>query len=239
MTTRVYTMPVSHPAAAAEAMLAYKRIPHRAIRFKPGFHSPLVRLAGFERFTVPALEMDGRKVQGSRAIARHLESVKPDPPLFPADPDERARVEDAERWGEQVLQPLPRRLFRYLILTSEPARVWMGTDVLHIPAPRVMGRLFMPVIRRLAEISHADEAGTRAALAELPALLDRVDELIAAGTIGGARPNAADFQILAAVRVLLEFEDLGWLVHGRPSVAPARRLYPRWVGPIPRALPVP
>jgi hypothetical protein len=67
-----------------------------------------------------------------------------------------------------------------------------------------------------------------------PALLDRVDELIAAGTIGGAEPNAADFQILSTVRVLLEFSDLTGQVEGRPSAAAAKRLFPRWDGPIPQ-----
>jgi glutathione S-transferase len=43
----------------------------------------------------------------------------PEPPLFPADPDRRAAVEEAERWGERVLQPVPRQLFRYLIVTNE------------------------------------------------------------------------------------------------------------------------
>ena len=238
MTTRVYSMPISHPAAAVEAMLAHKRIPHRAVRLTPGMHPVLVRLAGFEGHTVPALEMGGRRVQGSRDIARHLDAVRPDPPLFPADPEERARVEEAERWGERVLQPIPRRLFRHLMLTSEDARVWLARDILHMPAPRAMTRLFMPAVRRLAEISHADEEGTRHALAALPGMLDRVDELVADGTIGGERPNAADFQVLAAVRVLLEFDDLGGTLEGRPSVPVARRLYPTWAGPIPPGLPV-
>jgi glutathione S-transferase len=66
-----------------------------------------------------------------------------------------------------------------------------------------------------------------------------VDALIADGTIGGQAPNAADFQILSAVRVLLEFEQLGHLLDGRPSVPPARRLFPRWEGPVPPLLPTP
>ena len=71
-------------------------------------------------------------------------------------------------------------------------------------------------------------------LARSPALLDHVDALIAEGTIGGAEPNAADFQILASVRVLLEFEDLGQL-RGRPAVRRRRaaRSIPDWLGPIP------
>ena len=96
----------------------------------------------------------------------------------------------------------------------------------------------LPVIRRLAELSHANEAKVREALTGLPAQLDEVDRLIAAGTIGGDLPNAADFQVLSTVRVLLEFEELAELMEGRASVPLARRLYPLWPGPAPRGLPV-
>jgi len=238
MATRVYVIPISNPSAAGAAMVRHKRIPHRVVTLMPGFHPVLVRMAGFERHTVPALEVDGRKVQGSRQIARFLDQLAPDPPLFPRDPEARARVEVAERWGERVLQPVPRRLFRYLMLTQSSARIWMGSEIMRLPGAAAIAPLFMPVIRRLAAISHAEDAGVRASVERLPELLDQVDDLIADGTIGGAEPNAADFQILASVRVLLEFEDLGGVLAGRPSVPSARRLYPDWPGPIPPGLPV-
>lgn len=238
MAARVYVMPVSNAAAAGAAMVAHKGIEHRVVNLMPGLHPLLVRFAGFERFTVPALEIDGRKVQGTREIARFLDALRPDPPLFPADPGRRARVEEAERWGEQVLQPVPRRLFRYLMLTTHSVRMWMGTEVMRVPVPRLMVVLFMPAVRRLAAISRAEEAVVREDLARLPELLDHVDGLIADGVIGGAEPNAADFQILASVRVLLEFEDLAQLVEGRPCEAAARRRFVSWAGPIPRGLPV-
>lgn len=237
MTAHIYVMPISNAAAAGAAMIAHKGIPHRVVRLMPGLHPLLVRFAGFERFTVPALELDGQKVQGSRRIARFLDELQPDPPLFPADPDLRAHVEEAERWGEAVLQPVPRRLFRHLLLSSESARLWMGSEVMHMPAPRVMAVLFMPVIRQLAEISRADERQVREDLERLPELLDHADELIADGTIGAAEPNAADFQILASIGVLLAFADVAQLVRGRPCAAAARRLYPDWP-PIPSGLPV-
>jgi glutathione S-transferase len=234
--TRLYVMPISNAAAAGAAMVAHKRIPHRLVRLMPGLHPLLVRIAGFEGFTVPALELDGRKLQGSRRIARFLDEVRPEPPLFPAEPERRARVEEAERWGEQVFQPVPRRLFRHLLLTSSSAREWMGTEVMHLPAPRVLAVLFMPVIRQLARISRAYGPRVRQDIAELPGLLDHVDGLIAAGTIGGPEPNAADFQILASVSVLRAFTDLAHQVRGRPCEAAARRLYPDWP-PIPGGLP--
>ncbi len=238
MAARIYVISISHPSAAGVAMLRHKRIPHRVIRLMPGMHPMLVRFAGFERHTVPALELDGRTVQGSRAIVRFLDELRPEPPLFPADPAERAAVEEAERWGERVLQPVPRRLFRYVLVTSGTAREWMGTEVMRVPAARLVQVLFMPAIGALARVSHADEATVRETLVRLPGLLDRVDALIAEGTIGGERPNAADFQILSGVRVLLEFEDLAGLGEERPCATAARRLFPDWEGPIPGDLPL-
>jgi glutathione S-transferase len=237
MPTRLYVMPISNAAAAGAAMVAYKRVPHRLVRLIPGLHPVLVRFAGFEGFTVPALELDGHKVQGSRRIARFLDEVSAERPLFPLDPEQRTRLEEAERWGDQVLQPVPRRLFRHLLLVNEDARHWMGTEILHMPAPRVLAALFMPVIRQLARKSRADDAGVREDIARLPQLLDHVDALIADGTIGAAEPNAADFQILASVSVLRAFADLGHEVRGRPCEAAARRVYPYWPA-IPSGLPV-
>jgi glutathione S-transferase len=132
-----------------------------------------------------------------------------------------------------------RRLFRYLLTKSPETRTWMGADVMHMPAAGLLQWAFMPAIWALARNSHADEATVRETLTRLPGLLDHVDALIAEGTIGADQPNAADFQILAGVRVLLEFEDLRDIVEGRPSGDPARRLFPEWIGPIPGELPPP
>jgi glutathione S-transferase len=56
-----------------------------------------------------------------------------------------------------------------------------------------------PVIRAAARVNHADDEHVRADLAGLPALVDHVDSLLRAGTIGGAQPNVADFQIATAI----------------------------------------
>ena len=66
-----------------------------------------VRLLGFPGATVPALRIDGRRVQGSLEISRFLDSFVASRPLFPAEPEARRAVEEAERWGEQTLQPIP------------------------------------------------------------------------------------------------------------------------------------
>ena len=67
----------------------------------------------------------------------------------------------------------------------------------------------------------------------LPAQLDRVDRLIAEGVIGGPEPNAADFQIAATLRVLMNYEDLAPAFEGRPSAALADRLMPSYPTSVP------
>lgn len=234
MSARLYVTPLSNPAAAGAAMLAYKGVAHRVVRLPLAAHPLLVRLAGFPGWTVPALELDGLKVQGTLEISRALDDLRPDPPLFPSEPESRTRVEEAELWGERSLQPVPRRILRWAALQDASLRRWLAAEVMRTPAPRLTAALAKPIVWRLAAVSEAEEHVVREDVRHLPELLDRVDALLAGGTIGASTPNAADFQILATVRVLLEFQSLEHLTGGRPSEAAARRLYPRWVGPIPR-----
>lgn len=64
---------------------------------------------------MPALRIDGKRVQGTTAIAHELDRLVPEPALFPADPKARAEVEEAERWGDEVLQAVPRRIIWNLL----------------------------------------------------------------------------------------------------------------------------
>src|SRR6185295_18466602 len=50
------------------------------------------------------------KVQGSLNISRELDRIQPDPPLFPADPEKRRKVEEAEAWGDGAPQDIPRTI---------------------------------------------------------------------------------------------------------------------------------
>ena len=229
---RLYVIRLSNPSAAARGMLDHKRVSYRLVRLPPGMHPLLLRLAGFPRGTVPALEIDGRRLQGSLDISRALDELRPDPPLFPSDPELRARVEAAERWGEAELQEIPRRAFRFALTQDRELRRWLSEEIIGLPAPGLLADAGLPVIRLLA--AGADEERVQGDRERLPGLLDRVDELIAEGTIGGDVPNAADFQVLSTVRVLLESSEAARAVDGRPCEAAARRLFPDWDGgPIP------
>ena len=233
---RLYALNVSHPSVAAHLMLARKRIDHRVLNIQPGLHPLVVRMAGFRGNTVPALLIDGRRVQGSLAISRALEELEPLPPLFPADADARRAVEEAEAWGERELQPMPRRMYRWGLSRNRDLRRRL-LEVSGMPAPGITAALNGPLARAFASAIDADDNAVRRDLRELPAMLDHVDGLIAEGVIGNADPNAADFQIATTLRVMLSFDDLAPMVDWRPAGALARRLVPEWPDEVPRFLP--
>ena len=106
---KLYVIPASHPSRTAAMMLDAKGIPFKRVDLMPVISKGRLRLAGFEGITVPALKLNGTKVQGSKEIARELDRIQPEPPLFPSDPQARSEVEAAEAWGDETLQAVARR----------------------------------------------------------------------------------------------------------------------------------
>lgn len=235
---RLYGIALSHPVIAVRGMLEHKRLSHRYVELLGGSHPLQLFARGFRGPTVPALELpDGSRVQGSLAIARALEALTPHPSLYPAEPGPRAAAEEAERWGEAVLQPIPRRLIRWGLRHSLRQRQWFAEVATPLPAPAVVGIALTPVVPVFTWQAGASEERVRNDLAELPSLLDEVDRLLADGVIGGEDLGAADFQIAATVRALAAMGDVGRLVAGRPAEAFARRVVPIYPN-VPAALPV-
>jgi glutathione S-transferase len=220
----LYGTPPSPPSHAARLMLEHKGLDHRTVWLLPGLWPALLRTRGFRGGTVPAMKIDGRRLQSSRAISRALEETKPDPPLFPADPERRVQVEEAERWGDETLQDVPRRIIRWLAVHRPETKVMIARDV-GIPLPRFAAWINTPSARHLARKVDAD-ASVEEAIASLPEVIGHVDELIAAGVIGGEAPNAADFQIAPSVRSLLNVKDLDPATEGHPATELAMRLLP-------------
>jgi glutathione S-transferase len=240
MTVVLYWMAISHPSQAARRMLDLKEVDYEVVDVLPLNQRVHLRLAGFRGGTVPALKLDGVKVQGSCQISRILDERWPEPPLYPDDPEARARVEQAERWGEEQLQPVPRRLFRFAASQSHDLRRRLARAQ-RMPAPGLVAVAMQPAVAYYARTVEADgrratEAGARADLTALPAMLDRVDALLADGTLTLDPPNAATLQILATVRLLDAFEDLHDHVGAHACAAPARELFADYPARLPRCL---
>jgi len=234
---KLYSISVSHPARAAGLMLAYKGIEHEIVDIPPGMQRVLLRLHGFRGATVPAIKIDGRRVMGTLNISRVLDEVQAEPPLFPADPQRRAAVEEAERWGEAELQPPPRNIFRWAVTRDAELRRALA-EATGMPAPGVAAKLSQPMGWYFSRVvSGSTDESIRSDLAAMPGQIDHVDELIAAGVIGTEQPNAADFQIATSLRVLLNFPQLRPLIEGRPAEELAMRVAPRFGGKLPIKLP--
>jgi len=232
----LYSMEISHPARAAGLMLEHKGLEYKLVNIPTGMQPFALRAVGFRGATVPAMKINGRKVQGSMQIARVLDESRPEPPLFPADPEARRAVEEAETWGESVYQSVPRRIFRHIAAQDTELRAWLAEDA-GFPLPKVTARLSQPLSSWLARTVGADADQVRADLRELPAHLDRVDALIAAGTIDGESLNAADFQIGTTTRSILTLQPLRKMVAGRPAERHALRVAPDFGDEVPLILP--
>jgi glutathione S-transferase len=233
---KLYSMSISHPARAAGLMLRHKGIKPQIVNFAPASQQLLMRVHGFRHGTVPGIKLDGRRIQGSLEISRALEEAQPEPPLFPADPERRAAVEDAERWGERVYQPVPRRIFRWAVTTDRDLRSEIARRS-GTPAPGIASFLFWPVSQIYLRFEGGGESTARADVSALPDHLAHVDELIAAGTLNGEELNAADFQIGTTTRVLLNFSQLRPLLEGRPAAEHAMRVIPDFGVDLPVRLP--
>jgi glutathione S-transferase len=244
----LYVIPGSHACRSAMLMLEHKRISYRRVDILTLTHPVVVRLLGFDAGgqtrsaggrrtlglrlgdrlgTVPALAANGDRISTNHRIARYLDERHPEPALFPADPAQRAAVEEAESWANETLQMAARRIpgtaavrdpttfaraagngrLGYLLYKRELVR--------RVIFPWILGRIFVSGPAREREI-----------LAELPPMLDRIDAWIADGVLGGSELNAADFMVAPSLALILYRPDVRPKFEGRPALALVDRLLP-------------
>jgi glutathione S-transferase len=241
MNVKLYSIPGSHPATAARAMLELKGIDYRRVDLPPVVSRVMMRALGFPGNRVPALKIDGRKVQGSRNVSRELDVIAPEPPLFPFDPEQRAAVEEAERWGDEEFQQMPRTISWWALKRHKNDQVSFLKEAgpiarLGMPA-KIAVATSGPIVRVAIRLNDSTDETVQKTLASMGPALDHVDSLIARGVIGGPQPNAADFQIGASVALLRTFEDVRDAIDDRPAAELARRLYPWYPGHVHASFP--
>jgi len=237
MDARLYVIPGSHPSAATQRMLEAKGIAYKRVDLMPVISKPALRALRFPGNTVPAMKLDGRRIQGSRAIAAELDRVAPEPPLYPADATARAAAEQAERWGDLDLQaPVRRIVWNAFRRDRAPMASFAHGARLGIPTGLAV-KTGGPLVAAAARINKASDENVRADLAALPGMLQRIDDWIADGVLGGESPNAADLQIAGSIRLALTLDDLRPAIEPRPAGKLATRFIPDFPGRIPPILP--
>ena len=228
----LYVLPGSHPCAAVQAALALKGIDYRRVDLLP-IVSVAVGTLRWGGPTVPGMRVDGQRILGSRTIMRKLDELAADPPLLPpVGAPERDAVLEAERWGDEVFQSVPRRILDVGFLRT-PACMESYAGDAKMPLPRPMLRPGLPLTARLmARKNKATDDAARADIAALPGQLDQVERWMAEGVLGGEAPNAADLQIGSTIRLLRTIGDVRPMIESRPA-ARLTRYFPRMVGAVP------
>ena len=74
-------------------------------------------------------------------------------------------------------------------------------------------------------------------IAILPEMLQRIDDWIAEGVLGGEELNAADFQLAPSLRLAMSLDDLRPAIESRPAGELALRVVPDYPGRVPAVLP--
>ena len=69
MRARLIGVPGSHPAVSAELMLRHKGIEYTRVDLPNITHRAILPLMRYRGFTVPVINLDGRKVSGTMRIA--------------------------------------------------------------------------------------------------------------------------------------------------------------------------
>jgi glutathione S-transferase len=106
----LWQIDISHYSEKVRWALDYKAVPHDRHAPIGGYHMALALfLTRGRHYTLPVIELDGRRIGDSTAIIAALEQQHPDPPLYPTDLSERRRALALEDWFDEHLGPPIRR----------------------------------------------------------------------------------------------------------------------------------
>lgn len=210
-----------------EAAIRLKGLPYERVDLPITGEHParMQEIYGEGNTTVPGVLVDGEPIHGSRAILARLEAIEPEPALYPSD-----EVREAERWGDEELQDLGRRLpWGALHFRPELLAAIGGGEPLDGPGTDYAIRFIHGAwgYHRISAARLAED------LAGLPEKIEHIEELARSGMIGGEAANAADLQIGATIRVLLRIADLGALLADTAAERIALRHFPAGKGGLP------
>jgi glutathione S-transferase len=246
---KLYVISGSHACRTGMLVLEHKGISYRTVELPTGAHPMAVRILGFpghpepirtvdgstpgplamlDRLgTVPALRYGEQRIQTNTEIIRFLEGVKPDPPLYPADPVLRAKVEEAQRWGDEPFQMAARRITLAAGVSGAAALYEGGARGRLGPLLSKNGPMRAMVSNIAGRVTFkASGANEAAQLAALPAMLDSIDSWIADGVLNGETLNAADYTIAPSLALLSYRLDVRGDIERRPAYALLERVLP-------------
>ena len=162
--------------------------------------------------------MDGEGIGDSTEIIRRLEERFPDPPLYPADPDERRRALELEDYFDEELGPYVRRMAYHHMVTEPDLLVELASHQIQYGHRAMMG-VNKRVLRLFLDVRFSTDSPEKAREAErrVVAALDRLDsELDGREYLAGDRFSVADLTASALLYPFVLPPESPW----RPSRLP-------------------
>src|SRR5215211_2173106 len=198
----LWHLKVSHYNEKARWALDYKQVPHVRRAAPAGRHQPIARRLTGGR-TLPVLLLDREAIGDSTRIIAALERRHPEPPLYPADPDDRRRALELEDFFDEELGPYSRLLAIHHLLPE--ARLFLGAFAPDLRGlVRVTTQVGFPLLRRRITAGfRIDDVGVAEAYGMVRAAGERFRAALQpSGYLVGDRFTVADLTLAALVAPL-------------------------------------
>jgi glutathione S-transferase len=242
----LWHFPISHFNEKVRWALDWKGMPHVRRALGATYFPRALLASGQPR--LPILFLDGRAVFDSTRIIAELEARRPQPPLYPADSEDRRRALALEDFFDEHLGPPIRTALLGPVFERDPGA---AIDVLTTgmaPANASMMRAVVPVFRAFYRSRHAiNDATIAASRGQIAAGLDRIErELQPSGYLVGDRFSVADLTAAAFLAILVMPPEMQYpparplpadvaayvdTLADRPAFAWVRDMYRRHRGP--------
>ena len=206
MAVILWQLQISHYNEKVRWALAYKRIPHERRAPMPGMHRlhALALTRGREE-RLPVVKLEGaRPVGDSTAIIAALERYKPEPALYPRDPEARRRALELEEYFDEEVGPRVRRLFFHRMLPDREATldaVMQDAGRFRRAVARATTPAARALIRRDIGVDDDRAAEALAGVRDAMELLER--EIGPGGYLVGDRFTVADLSAAALMTPVL------------------------------------
>lgn len=178
----LWQLEISHYSEKARWALAHKGVKHRRRSPLPGGHMAIaLGLTRGEAKTFPVLQLEGRAIHDSTAIVAAIEQRYPDPPLYPADPEQRRRALELEEFFDEELGPYTRLLPFHELINEPEMFAQVASEA--VPGPLGQAKGFIGLYARTytsLRFGANDKAKAEIARGKIVAAMDRLDAELAA-----------------------------------------------------------
>jgi glutathione S-transferase len=219
----LWHLEISHYNEKVRWALDYKGVAHVRRAVTPalqGFTARRLRAGS----TVPVLQLNGRAIGDSTKIIEEIERRWPEPPLYPADPEERSRALDLEDYfDERCGHDLRRVLFNDNLAEPEKflAMVY-GIDDPRLGLLKTISPLFCQVVKRRFRIRPETVEESRE---KVRAAFDKVEaEVGPSGCLVGESFTVADLTAASILALIVMPPQFPYIkLHPDERTAQSRR----------------